>query len=373
MPIVFSKPGASAFENHVPWIDQFIYLTETGQLTTDVKTLGFKAYISSNDPLLDLTPLQYLKLYRVNNICLITVIQKTNEDLIRKALRLNESSPSPTMNTAQEPTPSISFTNPENTTTTRPPIPTRKSSTVHKELMRRLRPLPFQYVWAVWHENPSKAPVQAEPTPTSSPDEPAPSMSLSTSTFSTRLTLLADSVPDIGVFYKIYNNFPWESLKLKDSVHIFRAGVKPLWEDPENLDGGAFTIKVRRDEGRAIKAWEEVCLLGCGGELQAAFTEAGITRDHVLGMSYSPRLYWGHITIWTKKGESYKSVEVLEKMMLERLSPELRPRSKTEYYYKKHSEHEGWEEAVRGIGATDRKPDEKVPRPVFGNMEAGRV
>jgi len=64
-------------------------------------------------------------------------------------------------------------------------------------------------------------------------------------------------------------------------------------------------------------------------------------------------------------------VEVLEKMMLERLSPELRPRSKTEYYYKKHSEHEGWEEAVRGISATDRKVDEKVSRPVFGNMETG--
>src|SRR5580704_6317176 len=102
MPIVFSKSGASAFGDHVPWIDKFIYLAETGQLTTDVKTLGFKAYISNNDPLLNLTPLQYLKLYRVNNIYLITVIKKTNEDFIRKALRPNESSPPPTMNTAQE-------------------------------------------------------------------------------------------------------------------------------------------------------------------------------------------------------------------------------------------------------------------------------
>jgi Eukaryotic initiation factor 4E len=183
---------------------------------------------------------------------------------------------------------------------------------------------------------------------------------LSTSTFSTRLTLLADSVADIGVFYKIYNNFPWESLKLKDSVHIFRAGVKPLWEDPENLDGGAFTLKIRRDEGRAVRAWEEVCLMGCGGELQAALVDAGITKDHVLGMSYSPRLYWGHITIWTKKGDSFKSVEVLEKMMLERLSPDLRPRSSGEYYYKKHREHEGWKEAVAGIMASTSSSDEKV-------------
>ena len=100
--------------------------------------------------------------------------------------------------------------------------------------------------------------------------------------------------------------------------------------------------------------------MGCGGELQAALAEAGITKDHVLGMSYSPRLYWGHISIWTKKGDSFKSVEVLEKMMLERLSPELRPRSGGEYYYKKHSEHEGWKEAVRGTMASTSMGDGKV-------------
>ena len=100
--------------------------------------------------------------------------------------------------------------------------------------------------------------------------------------------------------------------------------------------------------------------MGCGGELQAALAEAGITKDHVLGMSYSPRLYWGHISIWTKKGDSFKSVEVLEKMMLQRLTPELRPRSSGEYYYKKHSEHEGWKEAVAGTTASHNVPDEKV-------------
>lgn len=360
MPIVFLKAGTPGVESQVPWIDDFIYLTETGQLTLDMKNLSFKAYIPTNDPLLDLTPLDYLKQYRTSNIQLARLAKTTDKAVARKALMLDISRSSANMNSARVPTPPLSLTNPKSTTTSRPPIPTRKSSTFHKALITKLRPLPFQYVWAVWHENPSKAPVHAELTPTPSPDRSAPPASLSTSTFSTCLTLLADSVPDIGVFYKVYNNFPWESLKLKDSIHIFRAGVKPLWEDPENLDGGAFTLKVRRDDGRAIKAWEEVCLMGCGGELQAALVDAGITKDHVLGMSYSPRLYWGHITIWTKRGESFKSVEVLERMMLERLSPELRPRSSVEYYYKKHSEHEGWEEAVADAMASRSLSEGKV-------------
>jgi len=82
-------------------------------------------------------------------------------------------------------------------------------------------------------------------------------------------TLLAEEVADIGAFYRIYNNFPWDDVRLKDVVHFFRAGVKPLWEDPENLEGGCWVVKVRKEEGNALKLWEEVCLMCCGGELQA--------------------------------------------------------------------------------------------------------
>lgn len=261
MPIVFSKPGASAFAEYVPWVNDFIYLTETGQLTEDVKTLGFKAHIPTNDPLLGLTPLEYLKHVRASNAELIARTKATDTNFVRKALKLDVmSEPFPTMTSTQAPT--VSFTSPENTTTTRPPLATRKSSTLHKNFVAKLRPLPFQYVWAVWHENPSRSSPPAESTAQNSTTIP-------TTSYSTRLTLLADSVPDIGAFYRIYNNFPWTSLKLKDTIHIFRAGVKPLWEDKENLDGGAWTLKVRREDGKAVKVWEEICLMGCGGELQA--------------------------------------------------------------------------------------------------------
>ena len=59
-------------------------------------------------------------------------------------------------------------------------------------------------------------------------------------------------------------------MKQKDSVHVFRQGVKPLWEDDENFEGGGWVLKVNKDEGKAAKVWEEICLMACGGELQAA-------------------------------------------------------------------------------------------------------
>ena len=69
-------------------------------------------------------------------------------------------------------------------------------------------------------------------------------------------------------------------------------------------------------------------------------------RDHILGISYSPRLYVAHISIWTKHGRNCASIDALQRTVVARLSPELRPKSDADYYYKKHSDHDGWDEAV---------------------------
>lgn len=129
----------------------------------------------------------------------------------------------------------------------RPALP-RRSSSLHKVVITKLRPLPFQYLWCVWHSKPDES------------DEYL-------------LTMLYDNVADIGAFYRLFNNVPWNGVKPKDSIHIFRAGVKPLWEDPENRKGGRWLIRVRPENGRDVRVWEEICILCCGGELQAAIAQ----------------------------------------------------------------------------------------------------
>lgn len=86
------------------------------------------------------------------------------------------------------------------------------------------------------------------------------------------LTCLSDDISDIAAFYRIFNNFPWPSIRSKDSVHFFRSGVKPLWEDPENIDGGCWTIKVNKEGNKALRTWEELVLMVLGGELGSALT-----------------------------------------------------------------------------------------------------
>ena len=71
-------------------------------------------------------------------------------------------------------------------------------------------------------------------------------------------------------------------------------------------------------------------------------------RDHVLGVSYSVRPYNCHISVWNKHGANAASVAALEETIMERIEPELKPAAGT-YSYKKHSEHEGFAEAVAAL------------------------
>jgi hypothetical protein len=131
----------------------------------------------------------------------------------------------------------------------RPSLGPRRSSSLHRIVIAKLRPLPFQYRWSVWHTKPDER------------DEYL-------------LTLLVENVGDIAAFYRVFNNVPWNEVKQRDSIHIFRSGVKPRWEDEENRQGGRWLIRVRPGtDGKDVRVWEEICLLCCGGELQAAIAQ----------------------------------------------------------------------------------------------------
>jgi translation initiation factor 4E len=47
-------------------------------------------------------------------------------------------------------------------------------------------------------------------------------------------------------------------LKPYRKLHLFKAGVKPMWEDPENIKGGKWILRLRKN--KVNRAWENVCM-----------------------------------------------------------------------------------------------------------------
>ncbi|OJJ81032.1 eukaryotic translation initiation factor 4E [Aspergillus glaucus CBS 516.65] len=190
---------------------------------------------------------------------------------------------------------------------------TRKS--LHQNIFGKLRPLPFQYHWTVWYD---------KYTPES--DDPSTK---------NKLYILHEDVADIATFYRVYNNYPWDKVRARDSVHIFRKGVDPVPEDPENRNGGCWQFRVPK--GKALAFFHEAVILCMANEFQAALEKE---HDHVLGISSSVRFNSHLISVWNKLGDNELSIKTLERTILERLSPDLRPSGSHAdgYSYRRHGE-----------------------------------
>ena len=132
-----------------------------------------------------------------------------------------------------------------------PLLDTRR--TLHQNVLGKLRPLPFQYHWTVWYDRYSES---------RSCDD--------------RLYVLHGDVADIATFYRVYNNYPWDRVRLRDTVHIFRKGVKPMWEDPENLKGGCWKFRVPKS--KANEFFHEIAILLIANEFQAVLQKGTCVR-----------------------------------------------------------------------------------------------
>ncbi|KAK3068864.1 hypothetical protein LTR53_013249 [Teratosphaeriaceae sp. CCFEE 6253] len=169
--------------------------------------------------------------------------------------------------------------------------------------------------------------------------------------YASRLEHLA-IIDDVRKFWNVFNHFPTANLALRDSIHLFHKGIQPIWEDPRNTTGGAWTFRVPKSMAPAF--WQEVCLLAIGEQLQQAVEVEGRTRfrDDVCGVSLGVRFNSVLVQVWNRDGGHEAGIKELLEVVLTSLSEELRPREGS-YYYKKHSEHAGFAAAPTKDGVDD--------------------
>lgn len=129
---------------------------------------------------------------------------------------------------------------------------------MRQNLLQKLRPPELVHSWEFWHDRPNRQPSAPESAVTRDSPE-------ADEDYAANLRLLG-SITNIKEFWEIFNNFPVPALSMKDSIHLFHKGVKPLWEDPRNAKGGAWTFRVSKD--KAPEFWKYVCMLAIGDKLQ---------------------------------------------------------------------------------------------------------
>jgi len=124
----------------------------------------------------------------------------------------------------------------------------KERSDIRKMLLKTLRPLPLMHNWTFWYDRYcfiySWTGVQLWGRKADGLDTFHARIRQSTMITSLKWlnSTLFQYVAVVMVltgqdFWRIYNNLPL-TISPRDSIHMFKRGVKPRWEDPRNTHGG---------------------------------------------------------------------------------------------------------------------------------------
>nr|POE85083.1 eukaryotic translation initiation factor ncbp [Quercus suber] len=215
--------------------------------------------------------------------------------------------------------------------------------------LQKNRAPPLVHGWDFYHDRQDRN--SSTSTSTSTSTSSSTSTSTPAPTYAQRLEHLA-TITDVRHFWSVFNNFPLTALALRDSIHLFHAGVQPLWEHPRNVRGGSWTFRVARSH--AAEFWQDVCLMAIGEQLQGAVTSARTTfRDDICGVSLSVRFNSVLVQVWNRDAEHEEGVQRLREVVLAGLREDLRPKEGS-FYYKRHCEHAGFAAEGKSIGGGDK-------------------
>lgn len=104
------------------------------------------------------------------------------------------------------------------------------------------------------------------------------------------------SFDSVEEFWGIYNNItPTSDLALKSDYHLFKAGVRPEWEDSQNKHGGKWAYQFKDKKSVNIDAlWLHVMLAAIGENLEDE------DDNEVMGVVVNVRRGFYRIGLWTR-------------------------------------------------------------------------
>lgn len=107
-----------------------------------------------------------------------------------------------------------------------------------------------------------------------------------------------ESVPS---YWSWFNNLPHAGdLDPSCTYHLMKSGIRPLWEDKANENGGSMTFKIPLD--KATSVWQLLTLGAIGGILDGLLS---VHNDRLNGVSVGIRKSEASICIWNENAASF--------------------------------------------------------------------
>mmetsp|Transcript_72833 Transcript_72833/g.161836 ORF Transcript_72833/g.161836 Transcript_72833/m.161836 type:complete len:190 (-) Transcript_72833:342-911(-) len=108
-------------------------------------------------------------------------------------------------------------------------------------------------------------------------------------------------------FWRLYVHLrrPVDERPTVCDYHVFREGIKPMWEDENNVNGGKWIVRLRK--GLAARYWEDILLAILGGQFRVG--------DEICGIVLSVRYQEDILSIWNRSADSRRTCMQIKETM----------------------------------------------------------
>ncbi|KAJ8472463.1 hypothetical protein ONZ45_g16639 [Pleurotus djamor] len=183
---------------------------------------------------------------------------------------------------------------------------------------------PLQYTWTIYHDTKAKFPFTPASAATNASGggiTSAPPSAIGDSTFphtaepasyEANLTIIGE-FDTVESFCRYFNWLkPPSQLTPNSNYHLFKHGIKPMWEDPSNAGGGKWVITMRSNPGLLDRCWKWLAMALIGEELE----EGG---DEICGAVVSLRSKVDRIQVWTRGKDDVERLNGIGKRLIKLL------------------------------------------------------
>ncbi|KAJ3573414.1 hypothetical protein NP233_g2451 [Leucocoprinus birnbaumii] len=174
---------------------------------------------------------------------------------------------------------------------------------------------PLQFSWTIYHDSKAKfpfTPASAAPNSTTSDTSAAfNNHPPDTQDYEAGLTVIGEFTT-VEAFCRYFNWLkPPSKLEKNSNYHLFKSGIKPMWEDPANANGGKWVLTMKNNPELLDRSWTWLAMALVGEELDDG--------DEICGAVVSLRTKVDRIQLWTRSKDDVEKLNRIGKKMVKLL------------------------------------------------------
>ncbi|KAH7882266.1 translation initiation factor eIF 4e-like domain-containing protein [Phlebopus sp. FC_14] len=172
---------------------------------------------------------------------------------------------------------------------------------------------PLQFTWTMYHD--TKAKVAYTPAGPKAPSDeastPFPTVVPESDDYEAGLTVIGE-FDTVESFCRYFNWLkPPSKLERNSNYHIFKSGIKPMWEDAANAQGGKWVLTMKNNPTLLDRCWAWLAMALVGEELEEG--------DDICGAVVSLRSKVDRIQVWTRSKEDVEKLNGIGKKLVKLL------------------------------------------------------